>query len=87
MSNCERIEGTSYNVPYRSYVGQDWTDFRNSNDVVRDLKSVLSQNGCESHNSYAFKLCLQRNADVAKQFLDQRFQGTYSPNVCKNNNN
>ena len=53
---------------HRSYVGQDWTDFRNSDDLVRDLTSVLSQNGCESHNSYAFKLCLQRNSDVANNF-------------------
>ena len=84
-NNCENINGKVVNVPFRSYAGLDFTDYRSSNERENELRSILNNSGCKPNNSYEARICMQNNSNIVKQFLDKGFEESLGTNVCKRN--
>jgi len=82
-SNCVNVNGNMVNVPIRSGVSIDLTDYRSSNERENELRKLLIENGCKSSNSYDMKICMQNNSGIVKQFLDRNFNKSLGKNVCK----
>ena len=84
-NNCVNINGRLINVPFRSYAGQDLTDYRSSNERENELRSILTNNGCRPNNSYEARICMQNNSNIVKQYLEKNFNQSLASNVCKRN--
>ena len=81
--NCVDNKGE----PMISYAGTCLTDYRSNNEIQNDLKKLLSQNGCNSNNSYEFARCMQNNSGLVLQYLNQNFNNALSTSKCNNNGN
>ena len=81
---CNKTEnGQLVNEPYRMQDGRAFTDYRSSNDLVREVRQILDKNGCMSDSTYQFKLCLIRNTNsIANYFEKKNFEknGVYKCN-------
>ena len=84
-SNCVNVNGNMVNVPIRSGVSIDLTDYRSSNERENELRNILNQNGCIPNNSYDARICMQNNSNIVKQFLEKNFTQSLASNVCKRN--
>ena len=70
-----------------SYAGSCLTDYRSSNNEIQnDLKKFLTQNGCNSQNSYDFARCMQNNSGLVLIILNKNFNNALSTSQCNNVN-
>ena len=61
--SCNKTDFGKIFEPYRMNDGRGFTDYRSKSEVLRDVRELASQLGCDSMDNYNLKLCLSRNGD------------------------